>query len=389
MKPNNRIEMLQKKLQKENLDGAVYTIGASFVYLLKANRLDWQRMWWTNIENDTHKYEDLTSPECLLYVPQEGEALVLSSYRYAGKLKEIGIKVTETFFDRFSAVLARVIQGKNIAVGTFAKSHLEHIVKEANPDCQIYDGENLVAAMRYIKEPEEIALMENAAKLTDKAMAAIIDMLKPGVTADEVETFFGAFGRVNGISDLSFPPTCCVVKTGSPEASSIDGRPKSAPLEEGCGIAFDLGYLLDGYCSDFGRSFYYGEAPQKLKDAYSALQAGQLNMINKIVPGKTNINQLYGFVKEVVDERGFGDVLRFPETGMLGHQIGIDCHEHPMVNNTVDFILQPNMVFCSEPKIWLEGEMYMRVEDMVLVTETGARSLTEFDRALFELPVKK
>ncbi|MPM60009.1 Aminopeptidase YpdF [bioreactor metagenome] len=108
-------------------------------------------------------------------------------------------------------------------------------------------------------------------------------------------------------------------------------------------------------------------------------------MVDSIVPNQTNNNELYDLVLRKVRELGYGDYLRFQDSGMLGHQIGIDCHEHPMVNRATDFILRPGMVFCSEPKMFFMDECYMRVEDMVLVTETGAEFLSKFDRTLFEL----
>ena len=89
-------------------------------------------------------------------------------------------------------------------------------------------------------------------------------------------------------------------------------------------------------------------------------------------------------VHKRVTELGFGADLRYQKEEMLGHQIGIDCHEYPMVNKDYDFILRPGMVFASEPKMWFQGEMYMRVEDIILVTETGAEFLTNFPRDLFE-----
>ena len=110
-------------------------------------------------------------------------------------------------------------------------------------------------------------------------------------------------------------------------------------------------------------------------------------MIADLVPGKTNIKDIDGMVRAEVTRLGFGEFMTNKEKGVIGHQIGIDVHEMPWMNKFVDFVLQPGMVFCSEPKMWFPGECYMRVEDMVLVTETGAVSLTEYDREQFELPV--
>ena len=387
---NNRIAALQEKLQESKLDGVLYAPGAAFVYLLKANAFEWQRQSWTNISAlHTSGLSLMGLPEALLYVPADGEAAVLATPRTAPRLEAAGVSsVQPVVFDRFYAALSRLVKGGTVGVGDLCEAYLTHLIGNVSKDIAVVPGEMLCAQLRTIKEPEEIVLLESAAELTDAAMAAILGEIRTGISAYEVEEFFTRFGLQSGASDLSFSPTCGVVKTGDPEAQAIDGRAKTQPIVPGCGIAFDLGYVLDGYCSDFGRSFYYGAPPPHCANAYAALQAGQVHMIENIRPYETSINELYGFVKAAVEAHGFAEWLRFPDTGSLGHQIGVDCHEHPMLNNATDFILRPGMVFASEPKIWLPGDMYMRVEDMILVTDIGARSLTKFSRVQFELEVR-
>ena len=190
---------------------------------------------------------------------------------------------------------------------------------------------------------------------------------------------------MNDIQDFSFPPTCGFKTRNTEAAKDALVFSRDTKLIKGTAIAFDVGYMNHGYCSDWGRTVYYGTAPELVKNGYHALQAGQQSMVSKIIPNKTNINELYGMVLKKVTELGYGDYLRYQEQGMLGHQIGIDCHEHPMLNNAIDFVLRPGMVFCSEPKMFFENECYMRVEDMILVTETGAEFLTNFDREYFEV----
>ncbi|NLT58791.1 MAG: aminopeptidase P family protein [Clostridiales bacterium] len=383
---NRRIEALQAKLNARELDGVLYTLGAASIYLLEADGYNWQRQSWANIARHFGDRPLYGLPEILLYVPCEGGAHLFCTPRKGAGLREVGLAPQEVVFDRFYSALFRVIKGRRIAVGDVCEDFLRRLLDEVAPDFELFEGESLCAELRRVKEPGEIARLEAAARLTDDAMGAILGMIGPGVTAQEVEDFFTDYGLSHGATDLSFGPTCCVVKTGNlPEANEIGGRPKQKPIELGCGLAFDLGYVLGGYCSDFGRSFYCGEPTRHMADAYAALQAGQVNMIEHIRPYETNVNELYGYVHEAVAAHGYGDVLRFPDTGSLGHQIGIDCHEHPMLNKGVDFVLEPGMVFASEPKIWLPGEMYMRVEDMVLVTEIGARALTVFDRVKFAL----
>ena len=87
-----------------------------------------------------------------------------------------------------------------------------------------------------------------------------------------------------------------------------------------------------------------------------------------------------------LDELGYGDRFRARlPCGTLGHQIGVDLHENPWIRPETETLLAPGMVMCIEPKVWSPGQYYLRVEDMVLVTEEGAESLTVFDRNTFEL----
>ena len=152
-------------------------------------------------------------------------------------------------------------------------------------------------------------------------------------------------------------------------------------------VAFDIGYMDQGYCSDWGRTVYYGKAPELVKKGYEALQAAQCYMISKIKPGVTRFGDLYSYICDRAEELGYYDYLRFKreERGGNGHHIGSDVHEVPFLTPDCDLILQPGKIFCSEPKMFFPNEGYMRVEDMILVTETGAESLTNFPRDLFEI----
>lgn len=154
----------------------------------------------------------------------------------------------------------------------------------------------------------------------------------------------------------------------------------------GTALAFDFGYSIDGYCSDFGRSFYCGRPEKSISDAYKALQEAQLRLLDKIKPGM-KMDMTYRTLFEIMEKRGCGKYLRnYGNIGLMGHQIGIDVHERPWLHDETEDAFEPGMTMCIEPKFWGPGRAYLRVEDMVLITETGCESLTEFDRQLFELP---
>jgi Xaa-Pro aminopeptidase len=149
---------------------------------------------------------------------------------------------------------------------------------------------------------------------------------------------------------------------------------------------FDFGFVKDGYCSDFGRSFYFGDAPQEVRKGYEALHQGIVETVDRMHEGSMRICDLFPAVEATLDSLGYGEYLRarLPD-GVLGHFIGIEVHEYPWVNPACDQPLRANMVMALEPKVWRAGEYYLRVEDVVLVGRDGTEFLTSFDRELFQL----
>lgn len=392
---NHRIEALQKKLSEAGLDGAVYATSASLQYLLDDTTFYWQRTMETGfyVLEGTPMYSNERSyfhckPDLLIYVPASGQASVLATYERAGTIHNTPIDAV-CHFVMLGEYLADLLAGsRKIGIGLSCFSAIEFMVKEeAGSDIEVIQAEHLVEELRMIKEPKEIAAMRKVAAFTDQCMAKIEEMLRPGVTQRQVERRLNELAVENGCVDVPFPPSCTFTKTGDPRiANSISGIPKHEPLTAGTAIAFDNGFVMDGYCSDYGRSFYCGKAPQKIADAYKALQTAQLELFAQIKPG-VSMAFTFDCLKKTLSRYGYGDDLRnFANIGMMGHQIGIDVHEEPWLHNHSEAVFQPGMIMCIEPKLWFPGEAFMRVEDMVLITENGCESLTKFSRELYELP---
>ncbi len=375
-----RLEKLLEVMQKEGIDGAFFATGPNFQYLLDARCLKWQRLQMNNIADLSSA---ITVPDCLLYVESTGKThLFVIPDRVNDFTDEENIHVY--YLDRMCDGVERVVKGSKFAIDVPCRKYIEEMIEGFGVKPSFVDGEELMRPFRMIKDEEEIETLEANARFTDEAIKWLISQFKEGMSQYEAEDLLMQYAFDKGCPDFAFDPTVGFITRGEKptEEPSFDHK---RTLVSSTGIAFDIGFVRDGYCSDWGRTVFYGKAPALLKDGYVALQAGQISMIEHIVPYKTNINELYGFVAEEVEKRGYSDYLRYKDIGALGHQIGIECHEFPMLNNSVDCILKPGMVFCSEPKLWFPGEIYMRVEDMVLVTETGARSLSVFDRELFEI----
>lgn len=157
-------------------------------------------------------------------------------------------------------------------------------------------------------------------------------------------------------------------------------------LERGTSIAFDVGFVKEGYCSDWGRSFYFGNPPQHVADAYETLMTAVVKTIDAIGEEIHRIDEIYPYIESVCDRDGYGEYLRNRHTnGTVGHQIGVEVHETPWLRPANDHYLEDGMVFCIEPKLWNKGEYYLRVEDMIHVTNGQAESLTRYDREQFVL----
>lgn len=381
----NRITNLQEILRRKNIDGALYGISGNMFYLLDDLEFTFQRTPQTGGNDATPHAFFNNRTDAIIYVPTVGEPILIATHNRIDSFRNTKIKKFTCFYDRMQRQLHPHLKGKTIAIGLSCRPHLEEIVAEIDPSIQTVSGEAFVESLRAIKDEKEIKILRDLAQFTDYAMGKTIKEIKEGMSQYEVGDIIARIGRENGATELPFFPNALFTKTGHPSAQKKGGYKKTWPLENGTAIAFDFGYVMNGYCSDYGRSFYFGKASDKIKDAYKALQAAQVKVIETIKPGD-KINSYLNILVDELSKHGFADALfRHSDIVTMGHQIGINVHEHPWINLATEEVFKPGMIMCIEPKVWLPGECYLRVEDMVLITETGAESLTTFSRDKFEL----
>lgn len=385
---SSRRERCLAEIRKTGLDGVLFATGASFQYLTETKSYFWQRYCF-NLDAPISGSHII--PEAMVYCNKEGKCTILTIPSKKDYFDTVKNDVVVSFMDQFEDELTRIIDGKKIGIGRDCDTWFKNTLKAVDPEIETTDVETLFDDIRRIKDADEIAQMRKLAKFTDDAVMYVCQHLKPGMTMFDAERMIVNYGLLNGMQDLSFSPTCGFKNRNTENAQAIEPFLNDTKLIPGTMIAFDIGYMDQGYCSDWGRAVYYGEAPELVKNGYKALQAAQVHMINQIKPGVTRFGDLYGYICDKAEELGYYQYLRFTreEEGGNGHHIGSEVHEVPFLKNTSDLILQPGMIFCSEPKMFFKNEGYMRVEDMILVTETGAESLTNFPRDLFEIDFSK
>ncbi|GHU74328.1 hypothetical protein AGMMS49992_15450 [Clostridia bacterium] len=388
---NQRMQRLQQRLTEDDVSMALYATSANLQYFLDDTSYAWQRTMYTGglsqFQDTAVSGHFLNLPDCILCVPRTGEPVLLTTYRRAQDMEGLGIRKELGFFTDMPDMLASHLPGGTIALGESCNAFLKKTLKEINPALEITSAEEYGEQLRAVKDTDEIARLRHLAVFTDQAMARITESLRPGISSQEVEGLISGIARENNLLDLPFPSTARFIKTDDPRCDAIDGFPVTEALTPGTSVGFDFGYVIDGYCSDFGRSFYIGKAPVEIADGYKSLQEAQCDLLARIKPG-IKMDLCFQSLYKKMSERGYEKYLRkYGDFGLMGHQIGIDVHERPWVHTDQEALFVPGMVMCIEPKFWWPGKCFMRVEDMVLITETGCESLTKFNRELFELPV--
>jgi Xaa-Pro aminopeptidase len=240
--------------------------------------------------------------------------------------------------------------------------------------------------IRMIKEPDEIRKLREVASLTDDTMENVIPMIREGISMRELSLEIEFAGRKSGASDVSFPPVGGFIKSGSVPNGSIYSYKLDQGLKSKTTVFFDVGFVLDGYCSDWGRSIYYGNPNNEIKGGYYSLQQAVVETVDEMHEGSMKVSEVFNHIEASLDKEGYGDYLRarLPNRS-VGHQIGVEVHEPPWLRPDFDDLLQEGMIMCLEPKLWHDGEYYFRVEDMILIHKNKAEFLTSFDRELFEI----
>jgi len=314
-----------------------------------------------------------------LIVPAVGEPVLLvpaldrEAAEQASSVKRIA---THTDTDDAYAVLAGLLPKPCRRLG-LEKNHLtvmryEAIASVAGAE-SFLDIEKPLREMRMIKSPEEIVRVRRAIEAVETVLAEGLKRVKPGVTEVEIVAELEYQMRKLGTQGPSFD-TMVLAGEKSALPHGVPGQRKIQPGEL---LLFDLGVVLDGYVSDITRTFAVGDINAQLREIYDTVLAANLAAIAAVKPGAT-LASLDHAARHLITERGYGEYFMH----RLGHGLGMEVHEYPSVHGANQDVLQPGMVFTIEPGVYVPGVGGVRIEDDVLVTESGCDVLTRFPKEL-------
>lgn len=259
-----------------------------------------------------------------------------------------------------------------VAIGSQTWSRFTLALQDRRPGSSWVDADELMSGLRIIKSPDEIDLLRNAAAVVDGVADDLNDMRFSGRTEAEVAREITERTLAAGHDTVEF----CIVGSG-PNGASPHHTASERIINVGDVVVVDFGGYQQGYCSDTTRTFVVGEPAPDVVDAFAVLLEAQASARAFAGPGHA-ASAIDAHARGIITAAGYGD--RFIHR--LGHGIGLDVHERPYLVGGNDTVIAPGMAFSIEPGIYTPGEWGMRIEDIVVVTQSGVESLNMSDRNL-------
>lgn len=225
--------------------------------------------------------------------------------------------------------------------------------------------------LRAVKTPDEIVKLSAAAALNDRIWAQARKEIRPGMTEKDIQRIIRAWMNALGDGE-AFETIVCAGRN----AAECHHVPDDTVWKRGEPLLVDMGVMLNGYCSDMTRCIK-GTAgrrkgiPSRYDEIYSLVLSANRAAIAEARPGITG-RKLDAVARRIIRKAGYGKFFGHS----LGHGVGLDIHEQPVASKRSDTVLKPGMAVTIEPGIYIEGDLGVRIEDLVLITKDGCEVLT-------------
>lgn len=355
--PNQRVVRLRELLAKSNGDALLVTHPVNRHYL-----------------------SGFTGSAGVLLISQ-GHAALVTDFRYREQAprQAQGFEIIE-HGNVMNATIADVIRQWGVKTLLFEDGNMTfasyRVLEKAVDFAQLQPAGTLVEQLRMIKDDSEIAIMQEAADLADRAFAHILGFVKPGVAEAQIALELEVFMRSHGATSSSFDT---IVASG--ERSALPhGVASDRTIGPGEFVKLDFGAYYKGYCSDITRTVVVGTPSDKHREIYGIVQEAQQYALDRLAPGMTG-KEGDALTRDIITRYGYGECFGHG----TGHGLGMEIHEAPRLSLTGDTVLTPGMTVTVEPGIYLPGFGGVRIEDDVVMTETGIHILTRSPKQLMIL----
>jgi len=234
----------------------------------------------------------------------------------------------------------------------------------------------LVEGIRMVKDESEIQIIQEAAHLADRTFSHILNVIQPGISELEIALEMEVFMRANGATSSSFDT---IVASG--ERSALPhGVASDRIIGNNEFVKLDFGAYYKGYCSDITRTVFIGKPTEKHLEIYNIVLEAQLHTLEHLKAGMSGV-QGDALARDVITSYGYGDLFGHG----TGHGIGMEIHEDPRLSRFSDKVLTPGMTVTVEPGIYIPDFGGVRIEDDIVITESGIQILTHSTKELILL----
>jgi Xaa-Pro aminopeptidase len=307
----------------------------------------------------------------------QDDAVLLTDFRYVAQAAEQapGYEVIDGASEPRKALAARFKPAGRVGFDDAdmrVKSYRG--LKEALVhDVQLVAAHGIPEQLRMIKDDAEIDAIARAAAIGDSIYATLAEEGLVGRIELDVAWRIESLARERGATGVSFPP---IVAAGA-HGALPHAEPRDRKIERGELVVLDLGVIVDGYCSDCTRTFATGPIAGEAREAYELVHRAQSAALDAIAID-AECRTVDAAARELIKAAGKGDLFGHS----TGHGVGVEVHELPTLSTRSESSLQRHHVVTVEPGVYLPGKFGVRIEDLVVVAEDGARILTPFTKEL-------
>ena len=275
--------------------------------------------------------------------------------------------------DAFRALAAHLPLRSLAVEGQVMRVFVHHALAEVYPGLRVVDAEKAISGLRLVKTGAEIASLTRAIRLSEAALRDTVAEVRASMTERQVESLLLNALFERGAEGLSFNP---IVAAGA-NAAMPHAHARDVAIEPGDALLIDFGGRSGGLAADITRTFFVGHADEEARAIYDiVLRANEAALA--VTKAGVTAHEIDDAATGVLEASPFADHIRTK----TGHGIGRDVHEAPYIMRGNHEVLSAGTVYTDEPGLYIPGRIGVRIEDDVLVTEDGYRSLTEYPKDL-------
>jgi len=341
------IEKILKKFDEHKIEALIVNNPSDLFYLTGENISDYwlvitekekvafsNKMLFTQIKNNLDieviKYESFSK-----FLEK------IESFFKNRKVKSVGIDSSSLSFDLFQKI----------------KEHSK---------LKLRTLPEFIKKIREIKDEKEIELIRESCKIAVKVLSMVKKYILPGVTETYIANkIYSLFYKMN------VKPSFDIIVASGPNSAYPHHVTSERVIKKNDIVLVDIGCKFNGYCSDLTRTFFLDKINKLYKKVFDSVKNAQESAIREVCPNiKASI--IDTVARKIIKKSGFDKYF----THRTGHGIGIDVHEFPVISKEVNTILKKGMVFTVEPGVYIPDFGGVRIEDTVVVTDTGYEILT-------------